>query len=99
MIAVSTDSAETQAKFKASLKAPYSFVADDNAVLVKSFDVKMPIFSVAKRVTFVVGPGRKVLAKQEGSDAIEPSGAVQACSIAPPEALKFVTGVPDAGAK
>lgn len=92
MIAISTDDAETSAKFKASLKAPYHFVADADAKLVKLFDVKTPLVSFAKRTTFVVGPGRKILAVQEGGDAIDPSGAVTACSLKPPEAMKFLTG-------
>lgn len=98
MIAISTDDAETSKRFRESLKAPYHFVADDKATVVKLFDVKVFIFTMAKRVTFVVGPGRKILSVQEGSDAIDPSGAVTACSLRPPEALKFVTGAaPDAG--
>lgn len=92
MIAVSTDDSETSKKFKESLKAPYHFVPDEKGELVKAYDVKTPLVNYAKRTTFVVGPGRKVLAKQEGSDAIDPTGAVAACSIKPPEALKFVTG-------
>ncbi len=60
--------------------------------------MKTPILSLAKRVTFVVGQGRKVLSKQEGSDAIEPTEAVHACSLALPDALKFVTGA-DAGTR
>lgn len=92
MIAISTDSTETQKRFRESLKAPYHFVADDQAFLVKLFDVKVFLLTMAKRVTFVVGPGLKVLAVQEGSDAIDPSGAVKACSLKPPEALRFVTG-------
>jgi peroxiredoxin len=94
---VSTDDRETSGKFKASLKAPYSFVADEQGVLVKQYDVKMFLIGVAKRVTFVIGPGRKVLMKQEGSDALDPSGSVTACSLKPPEALKFVTGAVDGG--
>lgn len=99
MIAISTDDAETSRRFRASLKAPYHFVADDQATVVKRYDVKTFLFTMAKRVTFVVGPGRKVLSISEGSDAIDPSGAVAACSIKPPEALKYVTGesTPDAG--
>lgn len=104
VIAISTDDQETSRRFRESLKAPYHFVADDRAVLVKRFDVKMPLLSIARRVTFVVGSGRKILSVQEGSEAIDPSGAVTACSIKPPEALKFVTapkesdaGVVDAG--
>jgi peroxiredoxin len=92
VIAISTDDAKTSAKFKASLEAPYHFVADEDAKLVKLFDVKMPLVSFAKRTTFVVGPGRKILAVQEGGDAIDPSGAVAACSLKPPEAMKFLTG-------
>jgi hypothetical protein len=65
---------------------------------VKAYDVKMFLLTVASRVTFVVGPGRKVLAIQEGGDAIDPSGAVTACSLKPPKALEFVTGQADGGA-
>ena len=97
VIAISTDSNKTQGEFKTSLKAPYSFVGDDDAILVKKYDVKVPILPLAKRVTFVVGPGLKVLSKQEGSDALEPAGAVQACSLIASESLKLVTGAPDAG--
>jgi peroxiredoxin len=100
VIAISTDDAETSKRFRESLKAPYHFVADDQATVVKLFDLKAFIFTIAKRVTFVVGPGRKIVSVQEGSDAIDPSGAVTACSIKPPEALRLVTGqaAPDAGA-
>ena len=101
MIAISTDDVETSKRFRDSLKAPYHFVADEQATLVKLYDVKVFLLSFAKRVTFVVGPGRKVLSVSEGSDAIDPSGAVAACSIKPPEALKYLTGEggPDAGPK
>lgn len=92
------DDAETQVRFKASLKAPYAFVADPKGTLAKLYDVKMFLLPVANRVTFVVGPGRKVLAVQEGGDAIDPSGAVAACSLKPPKALEYLTGKADAGA-
>ena len=98
MIAISTDDVQTSKRFRESLKAPYHFVADEKATVVKLFDVKAVVFTIARRVTFVVGPGRKVLAVQEGSDAIDPSGAVAACSLKPPEALKYLTGAAlDAG--
>lgn len=100
MIAISTDDVETSKRFRESLKAPYHFVADQKATVVKLFDVKVFILTMAKRVTFVVGPGRKILSVQEGSDAIDPSGAVAACSLKPPAALDFATGknTSDAGA-
>jgi thioredoxin-dependent peroxiredoxin len=90
VIALSTDDADTARKFRASLKAPYSFVADPDAALVRSFDVKTPIFTIARRITFVIGQGRKVLAIQEGSDALDPSGAVGACSLEKPKALQYL---------
>lgn len=92
MVAISNDDRKTAAKFKASLGAPYHFVADEEGQLIKTFDVKVPIFSMARRITFVIGKGRKVLAIQEGGDALDPSGAVAACSLKPPEALKYVVG-------
>ena len=92
MIAISTDEAEASRKFRDSLKAPFHFVADEKAAVVKAFDVKVFILTMAKRVTFVVGVGRKILSVTEGGDAVDPSGAVTACSLKPPEALKFVTG-------
>lgn len=98
MIAISTDDPATQAKFKASLKAPFHFVADEKGELVKLFDVKTALVNYAKRTTFVVGPGRKVLHRQDGSEAIDPTSSVTACSIRPPEALQYVTG-PDGGTK
>ncbi len=92
VVAISTDDAETSKRFKASLKAPYSFVADWEQTLVKAYDVKMFLLGVSKRVTFVIGPGRKVLSVQEGNEAIDPSGAVSVCSLKAPESLKFLVG-------
>ena len=66
-------------------------MADDQRRLIEKYDVKMAVIGIARRVTFVVGAGRKVLSVEEGSDAIDPSGAVTACSLKRPEALKFVT--------
>jgi len=97
VIAISTDDLETQKKFKTSLEAKYAFVADNDLKLVNAYDVKMPILSMSKRVTFVIGAGRKVLSIQEGSDAIETTGAVSACTVAANQALQLVTGAPDAG--
>jgi peroxiredoxin Q/BCP len=99
VIALSTDDAPTLRRFRASLKAPYHFVADDVAALTRRFDVKMWLLSMARRTTFVVGPGRRILSVQEGGDAMDPSGAVKACSLKPPEAMQFLVGPLDAGAE
>lgn len=66
---------------------------------MKRYDVKTMLLNIARRVTFVVGAGRKILAIQEGSEAINPAGAVAACSVKPPEALKYIapSAEPSAG--
>lgn len=81
VIAISTDDNDTLKKWKAELKAPQTFVADPDKKLVALYDTKMPIIGMASRRTFVIGAGRKVLEVQEGSSAIEPGGAVAACSL------------------
>ncbi len=95
MIAVSTDDPQTLKKFKESLQAPYSFVSDPEGKLLALFDSKMPLFTKASRNTFVIGPGRKVVSVQRGSDAIDPSGAIQACAL--PRKVSPEKGGADAG--
>jgi thioredoxin-dependent peroxiredoxin len=97
VVAISADDAETSRKFRDSLKAPYPFVGDDKRELIAAYDVKMAVIGIARRVTFVVGPGRKVLFVQEGSEAVDPSAAVSACSLVSSEALRVIAGSPDAG--
>jgi peroxiredoxin Q/BCP len=86
VLAVSTDDAATLAKWRAELKAPQTFIADPDGKLVKLFDAKMPVLGMAQRHTFVIGTGRKILEHTEGSDSIDPSKAVAACSLHKPEA-------------
>ncbi len=81
VVAVSTDDAETLKSWRAELKAPQTFVADPGDQLVKLFDVKMAVLNVAQRHTFVIGPGRKILSHDEGSDAINVDGAIRACPL------------------
>src|SRR3954466_4107738 len=49
VIAVSMDEQATLIKWRNELKAPQTFVADPSGELVKLFDVKMAIISIAKR--------------------------------------------------
>ena len=75
------DDAKTLARFKAELKAPFSFASDEKGALVKAYDVKMPVMSLAQRYTFVIGEGRKILKIESGNDAIDPNGAVESCPL------------------
>jgi peroxiredoxin len=87
------DDAETLARFKAELKAPFPFIPDPKGEVVAAYDVKMPLLSVPKRYTFVIGEGRKILKVETGSDAIDPNGAIVSCPLRKPSAA------PDAGTK
>jgi peroxiredoxin len=84
VLAVSMDSRDELKKFKAELKAPFAMVPDPDGKLVKLFDVKMPVVSYAQRYSFVIGPDRKILKVQSGSDAIDPAGAIAACPLHKP---------------
>ncbi len=83
MLAISTDSKETLAKFKASLNAPFAFIPDRDAALSKAYKVKTPLLDMSLRFTFLVGPDRKVLKVDHGKDAVDPSTTIVACSLPP----------------
>ena len=79
VLAISGDSQETMKEFKESLKAEYPFIADPEARLMKLYDVKYPLFTVAARWSFVVGDNRKVIKVFSGSDAIKAEDTIAAC--------------------
>ncbi len=81
VLAISMDDQETMKRFKSELKAPFSFIPDPEGKIVNLYDVKMPVASIAKRTSFVVGPDRKIVKIQSGSDAIDPSDAIAACPL------------------
>jgi len=102
VLAFSTDDAPTLARFKAELKAPFPFIPDPEGKVVEAYDVKLPLVTVSKRYTFVVGADRKVLKVDEGSDAVDPSGAIASCSRGKPAAApesKAAEPAKDAAAK
>ena len=88
---MSVDDPETLKKFRASLSAPMSFVSDREQALVKAYDLKTPVLGWAKRTTFTIGEGRKVLDVQEGTEALEPAGAIRACSLHKPSPVDAAT--------
>ena len=81
VLAVSMDDAETMRRFKQTLGAPFTFVPDPDGALVRLFDVKMPLISLPRRFTFVIGEGRRILKVEAGKDAADPGGAIGSCSI------------------
>jgi len=81
VLAISMDDADKLREFKESLKATFAFVPDPKGDIVGKYDVKMPVISLAKRYTFVVGEGRKILKVDSGSDAVDPTAAIVSCPL------------------
>ena len=71
LVVISTDTQEKQAEFKKEMKASWTFVADSEGKITELYDVKMPIFMIAKRRTFVIGQDGVIAAVHEGDDAIQ----------------------------
>ncbi len=63
------------------MKAPFAFIADEDASLTKAYGVKTPLVDFALRYTFLVGPDRKILKVDSGKDAVDPTTTIVACSI------------------
>lgn len=80
VIAISTDSLETQKKFKAEIAPEVTFIADSDKKVVELFDGKNFI-GKAGRKTYVIGKGRKILQINEGSDALDPNNALAYCNV------------------
>lgn len=62
VIGVSTDDVTTQCNFAESLKAPFPLVPDADLAISRAYGVLWPVVGVARRVTFVIDPKRRVLA-------------------------------------
>ena len=82
VVAISTDDLETLKKFKEKTKAPYPLLSDPTGTVISQWVGLVPVVKVAKRANFVVGKDGRVTKVVEGSDAIDPTSAVAACSAA-----------------
>jgi len=78
---VSTDTVETQKRFKAEYRLPYQLLSDPDGKVAKQYSGTMPIVGVANRANFVIGQDGKITQIVEGSDAIDPNGAIANCPL------------------
>lgn len=81
ILAISTDTEAKQAEFRRTIGAPFAFIADSKGELTRLYGVKTPLVTFAKRYTFVIGKERRILHVESGGDAVDTSGAVEACSL------------------
>jgi peroxiredoxin len=81
VVAISTDDVATLKKFKAETKAPYPLLSDAGGKVAAQYVGLVPVVGLAKRGNFVVGRDRRVKEITEGQGAVDPSAAVNACSV------------------
>ena len=79
-MAISTDFTATLAHWKKELGASYPFLSDHMRKVSEQYGVLIANLGLANRATFVVDKDGKIVSIQEGRDAIDPTGADEACS-------------------
>ncbi len=77
---ISTDTVETQRKFKEELKLPYPLLSDQGGIVARQYGGTIPVVGLANRATYVVGRDGLVKEIIAGSDAIDPARSISACS-------------------
>ena len=81
MLGISLDSQERNYKFAEETGASFPLLSDTEKQVAKAYGVLSFTRLFANRVTFVIDKDGTVRHIDEGSDAIDPSGAFQACSL------------------
>jgi peroxiredoxin Q/BCP len=61
VIGVSFDSVDSHIKFADTYKLNFTLVADPDGKIVAAYDAKMPVVSMAKRVSFLIGLDGKIV--------------------------------------
>jgi peroxiredoxin len=62
IVGISTDDIKTQCRFAESLRAPFPMIGDHDQSISAAYGVLWPIVGLTRRVTFVIGPDRLILA-------------------------------------
>ena len=81
MLGISLDSQERNRKFAEETGATFPLLTDADKEVAKAYGVLNFTRLFANRVTFVIDKDGIIRHIDEGSDAIDPSGAVQACTL------------------
>ncbi len=69
VVGVSFDSVESHKKFAEKYNLNFPLIADTNGVITKTYDVKMPVMGMDKRVSFLIGTDGKII---HVTDAMNP---------------------------
>ena len=77
---VSTDNGPSQKEFVEKLKLSFPILSDfSKRQVAKDYGTLMPEIGISNRATFVIDKDGKIQHIEEGSGAIDPSGAEMAC--------------------
>ena len=74
------DSREKNKAFAQSLGVTFPILSDEDKSVSRAYDVLIPIIRWANRVTFVIDKQGVIREVIKGSEAIDPAGALAACS-------------------
>ena len=80
VIGVSTDFIATLNHWAGELKLEFPLASDHMREVAQKYGILIPNMGLANRTTFVVDTEGKIVHIDEGSAAIDPSGAEMACS-------------------
>jgi thioredoxin-dependent peroxiredoxin len=69
IVGISHDSVDSHKKFADEYKLNFTLVADPDGKIIEAYDVKMPIVSMSKRVSFLIGLDGKIV---HVTDAMNP---------------------------
>jgi len=61
VIGVSSDTQETNDRFRESLGLPFRLLGDPKGEILRAYDVRWPLVGMAQRVTYAIGRNKKVL--------------------------------------
>ena len=79
VVGISTDGVETLRKFRDENKLPYPLLSDAGGKVAKQYGGTIAVIGLANRATFVLEQDGKVKEIVTGNDAINPTGAINAC--------------------
>ncbi len=79
VLGISTDSRFTLQHWATEQKTTFPLLSDQMRKVSASYGVLDPVTGMANRTTFVVGPDGRIEHIEEGSSAIDPTGAATAC--------------------
>jgi peroxiredoxin Q/BCP len=81
VLGLSMDDLPTQKRFADSLKLPFPLLADEKGDVTRAYGILDG--DAPKRVTFVIGTDGKIQRVLLGKEALDPSGALNACEAHP----------------